>query len=260
MLPAYRLLTRAPNVAFSGNFTGANEDYARWIGMAPERIHLIPNVIEPERLATTAEQRDAIRTELGLEPDDKLVLGVFRLAPEKDPLLFLDVCGRLCAAREDVICAIAGAGELDDALAAKIEEAGLSARIRLLGRRQDVAALMSSATVLLQTSLHEGMPNAVMEAQTLGVPVVATAAGGTGAVVADGETGILASVGDAEALTAGCLALVSDPVKAAAMGEAGRRRMLAMPGEDQLAGLYLDAVQGVRRPASVTTSRANEPA
>jgi hypothetical protein len=56
------------------------------------------------------------------------------------------------------------------------------------------------------------------------------------------------------------MALVSDPAKAAAMGQAGRRKLLALPGKDQLAGLYVEALSGVRRPAPVAAPRANEPA
>jgi len=70
----------------------------------------------------------------------------------------------------------------------------MTGQIRLLGRRSDVNVLMKRASVLLLTSQKEGMPNVVMEAQLMGIPVVATDAGGTRDTVIEGRTAILAPV------------------------------------------------------------------
>lgn len=245
MLPAYRLAARIPNLSFTGNFAGAVEDYSQWIGFDPGHVAVVPNVIEPERFPTAApEEIAAARSGLGMKPEDRLVLGVFRLSPEKDPLLFVDVCIRLSRERGDVICAIAGVGEFEGALQERVEAAGLEDRIRLLGRRHDINVLMSAAAVVLQTARYEGMPNALMEAQLLGVPVVATAAGGTSVVVANGESGFVTGIGDADALYEGCIQLLADGAKAESMGQAGRRRILSGFKRETLAPRYLDLVAG----------------
>ena len=128
------------------------------------------------------------------------------------------------------------------AIQERIDEAGLQDRFRLLGSRRDVNVLMSAATLLLQTPEHEGMPNAVMEAQLLGLPVVSTLAGGTADVVVDGETGLLAPIGDLEGLYRHCRMLLDSPAKAKAMGAAGRRRVLTQFKKEQLAPRYLRMV------------------
>jgi glycosyltransferase involved in cell wall biosynthesis len=257
LLPCYRLLARSPQVIFSGNFVGANEDYAQWIGIDPARVAHVPNVIEPERFPPATEsEAEGVRAQLDMKEGDELVLGVFRLSAEKDPFLFLDVCVRLCRERDNIVCAIAGIGKLKDALLDQIDQAGLGDRIRLLGSRRDVNVLMSVASVLLQTPEHEGMPNAVMEAQLLGLPVVSTTAGGTADVVVHGETGILAPIGDAEALLQACRALLDDPAKASAMGQAGRKRVLTEFRKEELAQRYLGIVDpGAAPPASAAQHR-----
>lgn len=225
-LPCYQLLARSPNVVFSGNFVGANEDYARWIGIDPSRVGHVPNVIEPGHFSAATDQEKAfVRSELGVKPGGKLVLGVFRLSEEKNPFLFVDVCARLCAERDDLVCAIAGAGMMENEVRERIRVRGVEDRIRVLGARRDVNVLMSSATLLLQTPEHEGMPNAVMEAQLLGLPVVSTAAGGTVDVIADGETGLLCSLDDEDGLVEACRALLDDPARTAAMSSAARQRV-----------------------------------
>jgi glycosyltransferase involved in cell wall biosynthesis len=104
-------------------------------------------------------------------------------------------------------------------------ELGLEANVTLLGRRNDVAALMSCSSLLLLTSTHEGMPNVVMEAQLLGLPVVATRAGGTADLVLDGVTGSLRPIGDVRGLANACLSILNDPELRRRMGEAGRMHM-----------------------------------
>ena len=74
--------------------------------------------------------------------------------------------------------------------------------MRLLGYVDDVASVYAASDVFLLTSANEGTPVVAIEALAAGVPVVATEAGGTRSVVDDGETGLLAPVGDVETLAA----------------------------------------------------------
>jgi glycosyltransferase involved in cell wall biosynthesis len=105
---------------------------------------------------------------------------------------------------------IAGVGHLQGEIEQAIKSLGLEERVVLLGLRSDVPALMSIASLLLLTSTHEGMPNVVMEAQVLGLPVVATRTGGTPDIVADGVTGYVRVVGDVPQLAEACIAILRD--------------------------------------------------
>jgi glycosyltransferase involved in cell wall biosynthesis len=99
--------------------------------------------------------------------------------------------------------------------------------MRLLGYVDDLGERYASFDAFLLTSANEGAPVVAIEAQAAGVPVVATDAGGTRTVVADGETGLVAPVGDVEGLAERLRLLRDDPALRARLGDEGRVRMRA---------------------------------
>ncbi|MFA6147326.1 MAG: glycosyltransferase [bacterium] len=108
----------------------------------------------------------------------------------------------------------------------RIEALGLSANVLLTGERDDAARIIAASTLVVHPSHTEGFPNTILEAMAAGKPVVATDAGGIPEAVVDGTTGIIVPVGDPGKLADGLLALIRDPVRARAMGQAGRIRLL----------------------------------
>jgi glycosyltransferase involved in cell wall biosynthesis len=110
---------------------------------------------------------------------------------------------------------------------------------------------MRAADLLLLTSDFEGLPNALIEAQGLGLPAVATRCDfGPDEVVADGETGVLVPTGDPEALTAAVAALLGDPERRRRMGEAAARRARELFGLERVLphweALLEEAARGAR--------------
>ena len=105
---------------------------------------------------------------------------------------------------------------------AKAATLGVADRVRWLGHRDDVPALLAAADLFVLPSLNEGLPLAAMEAMLAGVPIVATDAGGTGEIVRDGVTGVLVPPGDPHALSAAIQALLSDRSRAARLAIAAR--------------------------------------
>ena len=103
-------------------------------------------------------------------------------------------------------------------------ELGLSQRVRFLGLREDVPALLASAHCALLASDYEGCPLVVLEAMAAGVPVVATAVGGVPELIDDGRTGILVEANSGGALAAGIARMLSAPETARELGDLARRR------------------------------------
>lgn len=117
-----------------------------------------------------------------------------------------------------------GAGERVRALQAMAAELGLTGRVHFLGFRNDVPALMRRLNILVSSAVAEPFGRTLIEAMALGIPVVATRSGGPEEIVADGKTGFLVNVGDAEALADRMARLLSDTDLVRAFGEAARLR------------------------------------
>jgi glycosyltransferase involved in cell wall biosynthesis len=226
LLPMYRALCASPRIRLSGNATAANADYARWLGIPPERVAFIPNAIDGVLFPHPANaDLEALREELGLVAGAPVVLGVFRLSEEKEPLVFLAVCARLARLNPGLRVLLVGIGPMQAQVEAAVESLGLAGSIQLLGKRDDVPALVSIASLLLSVSSFEGMSNAILEAQLMGLPVVCTATGASADIVAHGESGYVCPVGDVEALAAACGAILS-MTDASPMRDAARRRIV----------------------------------
>jgi glycosyltransferase involved in cell wall biosynthesis len=107
---------------------------------------------------------------------------------------------------------IAGEGDQRERLAEQIRASRWAERLQLLGYRSDARALFEAMDVFVLSSLREGLPNVVLEAMAMEVPVLATRCGGMEAFAHDGEDALLVDAGSAEALEAGIERLARDAV------------------------------------------------
>ncbi len=245
---AYRFLVRSARVRLSGNSRLANQDYADWLGLEADQIACIPNALDDELFPRPTEEASvALRRELNITPDHKVILGVFRFAEEKNPLCFLRTVERVAKEIQPLRVLIVGVGRLAAMIAQEVEARALSGIVTVLGHRTDVNVLMSIADLLLLTSHHEGLPNVVLEAQLSGLPVVATNVGGTSEALRAGESGILCRADDDRALAAASIAILTDQASANRMAEAGAAFIHGKFGLAAMADRYLALAQGAER-------------
>ena len=163
--------------------------------------------------------RDGARRELGVAHHEVLVGTIANLRPQKGyPDLLRAARTVLDAAPEARFVAV-GHGPQEAEVAALHRRLGLGDRFVLLGHRADAVRLLSGFDVFCLASHHEGLPVALMEALALGVPVVATRAGGIPELVTDGRHGRLVPVGASDELAAALLAEVGDVTKREAHAE-----------------------------------------
>lgn len=167
-------------------------------GLPAGRFSVIPNGMRFAPASTPAACA-RVRAELGVPEGRAFGLFVGRLVKEKNLACLVDA---LAAMPPDTRpwMALAGDGPLRADIERRSVAAGLGHDLRLLGERGDVAQLMQAADFLVLPSSLEGMSNVLMEAMSLGCPVVASAVGGNTELVEDGATGLLFPSGDATAL------------------------------------------------------------
>lgn len=217
----FRALSRDRDLRFVANSHHGACDYSRWMGGRASRFEVVHNGVPVPASTPTREERLAERRVLGIPEGAFVVVGVLRLSSEKRPLDFVAAL-RAARARVPALRAIhmgVGPLEAETRLAAR----SLGEALRLVGREDRPERWLRVADALLLTSEQEGCPNVILEAQALAVPVVLTRAGGAPETVIEGETGLIADVGDVDALAAHLVTLAGDPARAQAMGAAGRR-------------------------------------
>jgi glycosyltransferase involved in cell wall biosynthesis len=168
------------------------------------QVSIVRPGIDPHPFQTGIDEitRDALRTEFGVGPDEYLVGTVACLKPQKAPEDFVAVAKQVCEAIPNARFALIGDGDLRPKIESLIEVNGLQKRLYLAGWRRDISTVMKIFDVFLLTSHWEGLPRVLLEARTIGLPVVATRVGGVEEVIVEGRHGWLSHPGDVSGLSA----------------------------------------------------------
>lgn len=195
-------------------------------GYPARKIHVVPNGRDLSKFAgvTEAEVR-ALRTHFGIHEQDRVILAVGRLEPQKDPLCALEAFAHVVTQFPTARLLLAGNGSLLPQLEEVARRKGLTRQVVFAGFRSDVAALYQMAEIVVLTSLYEGMPLVTIEAGAAGKPVVATAVDGTVEVVEHGRTGWLVPPRDPAAVADALCRLLADREQSRRMGYAAQQRV-----------------------------------
>lgn len=161
-----------------------------------------------------------------VDPKNITLLNVGRLSREKGQDLLLEAMAPLCAGYPGLNLKFAGTGPEEARLRALAQSLGIGDRVHFLGYIHDMPSLYADVDLLVQSSLTEGLPNVIVEAAYLRVPILATRVGGTDEVVEHGTSGWLIDAGDVNALRAGLKAFLVDPQPFVTMGARAQRRII----------------------------------
>lgn len=207
--------------------------YMPGIGVDTSRYNL-------ERVA--AADVEGVRRELGLSAEQPLFTMLAEFNPDKR---HRDAVAAL--ARSDVpgaVLALAGVGPLMDDVKRQAAELGVADRVKVLGFRKDVPALIAASVAVLLPSAREGLPRSLMEAACMERPIIAADVRGIRELVSD-RTGFLHEVGDVEAIARAMESVATDPALARELGRAGKQAMepfdlrQVLPLHDELYGSLL---------------------
>jgi glycosyltransferase involved in cell wall biosynthesis len=246
LLAVEAMLLRGSSGVIANSQAGAA--FAGTRGVPSDRVHVVYNAF-PHRWPPTGPDRSAIRAELEIDPDRFTILVAASLTPKKDHRGLFDALDRIRDEGHEPLVLLAGDGPLRDELRAERRRRRLQSVVRFLGERRDVADLLRAVDLaVLPSKEREGCSNFVMEAMSLGVPLLATDAGGTAELLTGGETGWLVPARDPAALAAGLVRLIGDPdlrqrMARTAAAEAWRRFALSRL-VDETESLYLRFMEG----------------
>lgn len=168
----------------------------------------------------------------------------------KGHVFFLGAAQRVAAVHPQAEFLVAGAGPEEENLRRLARELGVDHKVTFASNLYDFSASLGAMDIFCLPSLRQGLGTIMLEAMALGRPVIASGVGGIYSVVRNNETGLVVPPSDSASLAERILELLHDPVRARAIGEAGRRlvgeefgveRMVA-----QTADLYRDVLASER--------------
>ncbi|HUG54695.1 MAG TPA: GT4 family glycosyltransferase PelF, partial [Vicinamibacteria bacterium] len=250
------LLSRVTDVVIT--VSAALRDDLVAMGVAPpDKIRVVPLGLELERFASPG-RRGTLREACGVAPREAVVGIVGRLVPIKDVGGFLQAAALVRQARPGTRFAVVGDGEERAALERLSSSLGLAGAVSFLGWRTDLESVYPDLDVVVNSSLNEGTPVALIEALAAGRPVVATRVGGTPDLLGGGARGTLVPASDPGALATAILDTLADPDSARERARAGRDYVLAHHGSLRLVrdidSLYREllAPQAAVSPSSAT--------
>jgi glycosyltransferase involved in cell wall biosynthesis len=219
---------------------------SRDLAVRRSRITMVPNGVR----VGAPSAPDPVRQELSLGPEDRLLVAVGNLYPVKGHRVAVDAIARLAGRHSTLHLAIAGRGDLADALVTQARTLGVGDRLHLLGLRSDVSAVLAAADLFVLPSLSEGLPLALLEAMFARRPIVATDVGEVRSALDDGRAGVLVAPEDAAALAAAIDALLTDPDRARELGARACDRARAeydLPGMVRRYGSIYDELLPIDR-------------
>jgi glycosyltransferase involved in cell wall biosynthesis len=197
----------------------------------------------PARPAPEPSAQEVAAARAGLAADgQQVVLAAGRLAPQKGFATLLAAAARWQNHDPCPVLVLAGQGPLDQALRAQADATGI--RMRFLGQRGDVPALLAGADVVVVPSVWDGQPLIVQETLRAGRPLVASRTGGIPDLTGE-DAAVLVPPGDAASLAGAVLSVLDDPARAAELSTAAFSRAAGLPGEPAAVAAALALYQRV---------------
>lgn len=194
LIPEYEIMYRAiaqiPGVAFISNSKGAAKAYAEWLDIPVERFKIVYNGV-PRMDCTATPEADAMWQDfVARTPEAGPVIGgVFRFDTDKRPTWWIRFAYHYARRHPDARFVLVGDGRLFAECVQMAKDLKVDHRILFVGRSTNVGYWMKKMDALVLMSSFEGLPNVLIEAQYLGVPVVSTPAGGASECFIEGVTG-----------------------------------------------------------------------
>jgi glycosyltransferase involved in cell wall biosynthesis len=197
-------------------------------GYHPRRWVFIPNGIDTDQFQPDEKARQSVRVEFDLKPQSVIIGMMARFDPMKGHPDFLRAAGILIRSGVEANFLLAGqeVSADNEVMNTLILKEGLTGRVHLLGRREDIPRLDAALDILTMSSVFgEGFPNVVAEAMSCGVPCAVTDVGDAGFLVA--ETGFVVPLGDPGSMADTWMTLIKLGSKAQhRLGELARQRVI----------------------------------
>jgi glycosyltransferase involved in cell wall biosynthesis len=194
-------------------------------GVRPNRLTWVKNAIDSSFFRRSDADHGDLRARFGIPVDATVIGAIGRLNGEKDYPNFLEMAQILNRSRSNIHFAIAGKGELDGFIRNRIQEMNLEGRVHMLGHFHDVRSIYQMLDVYVLSSTREGLPNTVLEAMAMEVPIAATDVDGVAEAAAADREALLVPARDPARLADAVSKLLDDTDLASKLTFAARKKI-----------------------------------
>jgi L-malate glycosyltransferase len=192
--------------------------------IAPEQVHVWHNGVSSECFRRV--DIDRRKSFPALNSNAKLIINVANMNREvKGHTVLIEAARTICDTLPEVIFVLIGDGPLRPGLEEIVRSYGLTDNFLFMGHREDVSDILPCGDLFVLPSLAEGLPNSVLEASAVGLPVVATSVGGIPEIIDDRVTGLLVPPRNPQALAKAIVQILKNPRFAAILARAGQERV-----------------------------------
>ena len=211
MYHAHGEIARCPDIVMINNSEAGAKDYANWLGIPVNRFVVKRNGLDTATIRRADPSAIAdLRGRLAIPPGAPIIGSIFRFYEEKRPLLWVEAAAEIAKHRPGCHFVIFGDGPLQQAARNAARAHGIGECFHTPGTIENTETGLALLDVFVLTSAFEGTPNVVLEATCLGVPVVATEAGGTREAIEEGVTGYVVAVATPAEIAKRVLAVLGD--------------------------------------------------
>jgi glycosyltransferase involved in cell wall biosynthesis len=244
-----RLLTR-----WTDCFIAVASEHARHLieheGFPASKVRVIPNGVDTDRFRFDAQGRHRIRRAFSIPLDAPVAGIVAALRAEKNHGLYLESAKRILDQRPDTRFLIVGDGPERESLEMQARALGIERSVHFLGTRLDTVDILSALDVFCLTSHNEANPVSILEALSIGLPVVATRVGSVPATVQPGKTGFLVTAGRADEVSRYVMELFSDATLRTTLGTQGRNAVIQDWSLEKMVSGYEQLIEEIYRQKS----------
>lgn len=223
-----------------------NESVRRWYPVRKNRIYTILNGIDTFGFSPNDLERNRLRKRLGIKEKEFLLMTSGTISKEKGHHLAVETLNRLLKKNVNIKLMIVGDGEYLVSLSRLIDKFGLKDRVILTGfvPNESISNYYNAADIYLIPTLRvEGLPFALIEAMSIGLPIIASKMGGIPNIMEDGKEGFLINPGDINDMVSKILILLKDRSLREKLGARGRNKVLNELNSENMVNRILNVIE-----------------
>ena len=214
------------------------DSLVRDFGFPEKKLRTIYNGVSVSEFVPSESRGAEMRAQLGLRPDEFVLVCAARLSEQKGIDILLQAMARVLRDGVACKCIIVGDGPLRDQLLKQARELNLSGAVFFEGFHEDIRPYLQAGSAFILTSYTEGLPLSILEAMACSLPCIVTNAGGNAEAITHQIHGLVVPPGSADGIAAAILHLVKHPQERAEMARMARARACeAFDLEDRMAGI-----------------------